>query len=139
MKNLKLFIVGLFCLMLLVLIVYQFDFTKRKIASFSHKIEIPDYFFNIHNIEIRFVGRFSNAKTTGIISSEKILDFYNDIHGEQVIINSNPIGGIVSWSKIKSDSFSIIYRDSEGNLNGLNVSKVTDGLFYNVEINSHNE
>ena len=119
----------------MIVILFQFDSVKRRIGSYNHKIGLPNYISDLQVNTIWICILSEEPITKGFIPKERILDFYKDINGEQVIIDSKPIGGIKSWATRKSIKFSIIYRNFEGNLNGINISDT--GKYYFIEIESH--
>jgi hypothetical protein len=137
MNKIRILFLGLAFLLVTGLILYQTDGVKRSIASYKHKIGIPGYVSNIDLNGEGFSGRNPELRTVGYISADHIMDFYTAVGGEQVMINSLPIGGINSWAKQKCNEFSIIYRNSDGNLNGINLAATPDG--YCIEIESNNE
>lgn len=131
---------GLIIIVGIGLFLFQFDFTKRLIASYNHKISVPSYMIllKLHGIRGQLLFD-SEPRTQGLISKDAIIKFYHDINGEQVVINSQAIGSIKDLDLSNTTEFSIIYRNEDHNLNGVNLWRGTEDKYYWIEIQSNYE
>jgi len=102
--------------------------TKRFIASYNHKRQLPVYISNIKLSGMAGITILGESRTHGKLPKDSILNFYNDIHGLVV-------GGIDSFKqKLDTNFFSIAYISSIGKYNTINFSNQKDRPYYLVEI-----
>ena len=127
-EKLKNILKGLFIVFGILVISYQFDMTKRFIASYNHKRQLPVYISNIKLSGMAGITILGESRTHGKLPKDSILNFYNDIHGLVV-------GGIDSFKqKLDTNFFSIAYISSIGKYNTINFSNQKDRPYYLVEI-----
>ena len=117
-----------------VMAVLQFDVVKRKLASYNHRVSVPNYVTGIDVNGIEMGVWMDHMETKGVIPVDRIFDFYEQVNGEQVIVDGQPAGGVGALREHYLIAYSIVFRNRCGDLHSINVRLAEDESRYFIHI-----